>query len=90
MQETGIDHALSNSYLRQMTLAIYTDPDQPDQVIESWTFNFEYHTAPDGSKQIEFDLRDRNDKVVFEPNARPRQAYSQASIERHAARILRA
>jgi hypothetical protein len=73
-----------------MTLAIYIDPDRPNEVVESWTFNFAYHTASDGTKQIEFNLRDRNDKIVFEPNARPRQGYDQASIERHASRILRA
>jgi len=59
-------------------------------LLESWTFNFSYHVAKDGSRQVNFDLSDRDGKVLLSPNGFSRNTQSQAWIERSAAKILRA
>ncbi|XP_022083801.1 HORMA domain-containing protein 1-like [Acanthaster planci] len=38
----GCFDALDKKYLRALTIGIYVDPDEPDTVIESYTFKFSY------------------------------------------------
>jgi hypothetical protein len=57
-QEGGVDEALGRGYLKTLILAVYTNPAQPDNLIEAWSFNFQYNTAPDGSLEASFSVRD--------------------------------
>lgn len=34
--------AIEKSYLRELVLAIYLEPDEPENAIETYTFQFEY------------------------------------------------
>ncbi|KAL7413912.1 HORMA domain-containing protein [Mrakia frigida] len=41
--EKGVFDAVERKFLRSMVLSIYLDPDDPSNVIETYTFNFSYH-----------------------------------------------
>ena len=38
----GCFDAMERKYLKQLTLGIYTDPSEPDELIEAYTFRFSY------------------------------------------------
>ncbi|KAI0092965.1 HORMA domain-containing protein [Irpex rosettiformis] len=44
--ENGIFDALQKQYLRSFIFAIYLDNDDPNNIVEAYTFNFRYHTIP--------------------------------------------
>lgn len=56
VQESGVQEALTKGYLKTLILAVYTDPDEPENLIEGWSFNFGYTTAPDGSLEASLSL----------------------------------
>ncbi|GLB34722.1 putative HORMA domain containing protein [Lyophyllum shimeji] len=44
--ENGIFDALQREYLRSFIFAIYLDNKEPNNIVEAYTFNFQYHTLP--------------------------------------------
>lgn len=44
--ENGIFDALQKEYLRSFIFAIYLDNKDPTNIVEAYTFNFQYHTLP--------------------------------------------
>ncbi|KAI0053877.1 hypothetical protein FA95DRAFT_1600397 [Auriscalpium vulgare] len=42
----GIFDALERQYLRSFIFAIYLDGDDPNNIVEAYTFNFKYHRIP--------------------------------------------
>jgi meiosis-specific protein len=44
-QESGVFDALKKKYLAALQLVIYTDPDKPEEILESYTFSFSYTQA---------------------------------------------
>ncbi|TFK30204.1 DNA-binding protein [Coprinopsis marcescibilis] len=44
--ENGIFHALEKQYLRSFIFAIYLDSKDPTNIVEAYTFNFQYHQIP--------------------------------------------
>ncbi|THH27739.1 hypothetical protein EUX98_g6459 [Antrodiella citrinella] len=44
--ENGIFDALQHQYLRSFIFAIYLDTDDPNNIVEAYTFNFRYYTIP--------------------------------------------
>ncbi|KAI5900491.1 uncharacterized protein SCHCODRAFT_02563200 [Schizophyllum commune H4-8] len=44
--ENGIFDALQKQYLESFIFGIYLDKDKPNDVVEAYTFNFEYHQVP--------------------------------------------
>ncbi|KZT71267.1 HORMA-domain-containing protein [Daedalea quercina L-15889] len=44
--ENGIFDALQKQYLRSFILAIFLDNDDPNNIVEAYTFNFDYHQIP--------------------------------------------
>ncbi|KAK7687093.1 hypothetical protein QCA50_009594 [Cerrena zonata] len=49
--ENGIFDALQNQYLKSFIFAIYLDNDDPNNIVEAYTFNFQYFTVP-GTKAV--------------------------------------
>ncbi|TFK76209.1 DNA-binding protein [Pluteus cervinus] len=43
--EHGIFDALQKQYLRSFIFAIYLDSKEPNNIVEAYTFNFQYHTV---------------------------------------------
>ncbi|KAI0273433.1 HORMA domain-containing protein [Gloeopeniophorella convolvens] len=44
--EYGIFDAVEKQYLRSFIFAIYLDPEDPNNIVEAYTFNFEYRRIP--------------------------------------------
>ncbi|KAF9227764.1 hypothetical protein BS17DRAFT_693612 [Gyrodon lividus] len=44
--EKGIFEAIEKQYLRRFVFAIYLDSKDPNNIVEAYTFNFQYHTVP--------------------------------------------
>ncbi|KAF5389023.1 hypothetical protein D9757_005083 [Collybiopsis confluens] len=44
--EYGIFDALQKQYLKSFIFAIYLDSEDPNNIVEAYTFNFQYHTLP--------------------------------------------
>ncbi|KAE9398986.1 DNA-binding protein [Gymnopus androsaceus JB14] len=44
--EYGIFDALQKQYLKSFVFAIYLDSKDPNNIVEAYTFNFQYHTIP--------------------------------------------
>ncbi|KIK61869.1 hypothetical protein GYMLUDRAFT_58517 [Collybiopsis luxurians FD-317 M1] len=44
--EYGIFDALQKQYLKSFIFAIYLDNKDPNNIVEAYTFNFQYHTLP--------------------------------------------
>ncbi|TFY66672.1 hypothetical protein EVG20_g4411 [Dentipellis fragilis] len=44
--ENGIFDAIEKQYLRSFIFAIYLDDQDPNNIVEAYTFNFKYHTIP--------------------------------------------
>ncbi|KIP10850.1 hypothetical protein PHLGIDRAFT_64843 [Phlebiopsis gigantea 11061_1 CR5-6] len=44
--ENGIFDALQKQYLRSFIFAIYLDSEDPNNIVEAYTFNFHYYTMP--------------------------------------------
>ncbi|KII89093.1 hypothetical protein PLICRDRAFT_698216 [Plicaturopsis crispa FD-325 SS-3] len=50
--EFGIFDALEKKYLRSFVFAIFLDNEDPNNIIEAYTFNFKYHSIPGSDKTI--------------------------------------
>ncbi|TCD71215.1 DNA binding protein [Steccherinum ochraceum] len=50
--ENGIFDALQHQYLRSFIFAVYLDQDDPNNIIEAYTFNFRYHSIPGTSSVV--------------------------------------
>ncbi|BGP38010.1 hypothetical protein JCM10449v2_001937 [Rhodotorula kratochvilovae] len=48
--ELGATEAIEKGYLHQLIFAIYLDPDEPTNLVESYTFTFTYDTDAHGNK----------------------------------------
>ncbi|KAG8985764.1 DNA binding protein [Tulasnella sp. JGI-2019a] len=44
--EVGIFDAIQKQYLQSFVFAIYLDPNDPNNVVETYTFSFSYHQVP--------------------------------------------
>ncbi|KIK79348.1 hypothetical protein PAXRUDRAFT_36464 [Paxillus rubicundulus Ve08.2h10] len=44
--EKGIFEAIEKQYLRRFIFAIYLDSKDPNNIVEAYTFNFQYHRVP--------------------------------------------
>ncbi|KAH8107944.1 HORMA-domain-containing protein [Cristinia sonorae] len=50
--EKGVFDALQNQYLRSFIFAIYLDNDDPNNIVEAYTFNFRYYSVPGTSATV--------------------------------------
>ncbi|KZT26606.1 hypothetical protein NEOLEDRAFT_1062776 [Neolentinus lepideus HHB14362 ss-1] len=50
--ESGIFDALQKQYLRSFIFAVYLDSQDPNNIVEAYTFNFNYYTPPGSSAAI--------------------------------------
>ncbi|KLO19215.1 DNA-binding protein [Schizopora paradoxa] len=44
--EEGVFHAIEQQHLKSCIIAIYLDSDDPNNIIEAYTYNFTYYTLP--------------------------------------------
>lgn len=51
-QEKGAFDALQKKVLRALQLTLTENPDHPEEVIESWTFTFNYTQVEDGEMSL--------------------------------------
>jgi len=71
----GCFDALEKKYLKMLVIGIYTNPDEPDTVIESYTFKFNY---------------DHNSGVdIYRNNKRISEKFSAAETKKATIRLLR-
>lgn len=73
----GCFDAIEKKYLRMLIIGIYVDPEDPDTVIESYTFKFSYTSNGEGGIDIY-----RNDKKIS-------SAYSATETKKATIRLLR-
>ncbi|KAM0792377.1 hypothetical protein ACM66B_005057 [Microbotryomycetes sp. NB124-2] len=69
--------ALEKGFLEKLVLAIYLDPDQPNDIVEAYTFTFKYHVDAGGQRRADMDIRDRLGNLFltsFANTSRPTQA----------------
>ena len=60
----GASEAIEKTYLRELILAIYTSPDQPEEAVETYTFHFEYYEESDQVKvSVRLDDEMKQDKI---------------------------
>ncbi|KAH9930747.1 uncharacterized protein B0H18DRAFT_1116858 [Fomitopsis serialis] len=72
--EHGIFDALQKQYLRSFILGIYLDNDDPNNIVEAYTFNFDYQkipgtdiTVPVMSLDADLERLSLNGKKTFDP-----------------------
>ncbi|GAA6054568.1 hypothetical protein JCM3770_006036 [Rhodotorula araucariae] len=63
--ELGATEAIEKGYLHQLIFAIYLDPDEPTNLVESYTFTFTYETDADGKKRPELVVEDQLSGMVI-------------------------
>ncbi|KPV75942.1 uncharacterized protein RHOBADRAFT_52950 [Rhodotorula graminis WP1] len=63
--ELGATEAIEKGYLHQLVFAIYLDPDQPTNLVESYTFTFTYETDTEGNKRPELVVQDQLSGMVI-------------------------
>uniref|UniRef100_A0A0K3CDI1 FGENESH: predicted gene_2.271 protein n=1 Tax=Rhodotorula toruloides TaxID=5286 RepID=A0A0K3CDI1_RHOTO len=63
--EVGAIEAIENGYMHQLVFAIYLDPDEPTNLVESYTFTFSYKTDPQGNKKPELVVQDQLSGMVI-------------------------
>ncbi|GAA5835284.1 hypothetical protein JCM9279_004495 [Rhodotorula babjevae] len=63
--ELGATEAIEKGYLHQLVFAIYLDPDQPTNLVESYTFTFTYETDAEGNKRPELVVQDQLSGLVI-------------------------
>ncbi|KAJ7264961.1 HORMA domain-containing protein [Mycena haematopus] len=69
--EHGIFDALQKQYLRSFIFAIYLDEKDPNNIVEAYTFNFQYHTIPGTDTVIPvMSLGDDLDKMSLKDSAK--------------------
>ncbi|GAA5996305.1 uncharacterized protein JCM10292_007522 [Rhodotorula paludigena] len=67
--ELGATQAIEKGYLHQLIFAIYLDPDDPTNLVESYTFTFSYETDAEGNKKPELVVQDQLSGMVISPSA---------------------
>ncbi|BGP22867.1 meiosis-specific protein HOP1 [Rhodotorula toruloides] len=63
--EVGATEAIEKGYLHQLVFAIYLDPHEPTDLVESYTFTFSYETDPQGNKKPELVVQDQLSGMVI-------------------------
>ncbi|BGO97761.1 Meiosis-specific protein HOP1 [Rhodotorula toruloides] len=63
--EVGATEAIEKGYLHQLVFAIYLDPEEPTNLVESYTFTFSYETDPQGNKKPELVVQDQLSGMVI-------------------------
>ncbi|GAA5935245.1 hypothetical protein JCM1841_002863 [Sporobolomyces salmonicolor] len=92
--DLGASAALEKGYLHQLIFAIYLDPNEPTNLVESYTFTFTYETDLEGNKQPEMVVRNHlNDLVLASPSiaASPRehQSYREGDVKRQVQQMIK-
>ncbi|GAA5978427.1 hypothetical protein JCM10908_004351 [Rhodotorula pacifica] len=57
--EVGAAQAIEKGYLHKLVFAIYLDPDNPTNLVESYTFTFTYETDAEGNKHPDMQVADQ-------------------------------
>ncbi|GAA5862196.1 hypothetical protein JCM3774_004818 [Rhodotorula dairenensis] len=57
--EVGAAQAIEKGYLHKLVFAIYLDPDEPTNIVESYTFTFTYETDTEGNKHPDIQVADQ-------------------------------
>ncbi|GAA5978890.1 hypothetical protein JCM11641_003605 [Rhodosporidiobolus odoratus] len=77
--DKGATEAIKKGYLHQLIFAIYLDPDDATNVVETYTFTFNYETDAQGNKRPELVVQNQlSDMVISSTSSgssedRPRQ-----------------
>ncbi|GAA5859210.1 hypothetical protein JCM1840_003801 [Sporobolomyces johnsonii] len=92
--DLGASAALEKGYLHQLILAIYLDPNEPTNLVESYTFTFTYETDSEGNKRPEMVVRNQVNDVVLAsaPSAafpRENRSYSQGDVKRQVQQMIK-
>ncbi|SGY40570.1 BQ5605_C003g02397 [Microbotryum silenes-dioicae] len=55
----SVDAAFKLGYVERLVLAIFHDPEEPDNIVEAYTFSFDYEADADGKQRIAMTLPDQ-------------------------------
>ncbi|KAK4053865.1 hypothetical protein OIV83_001521 [Microbotryomycetes sp. JL201] len=84
--------ALQEGYLDKLVLAIYLNPDQPNDIVEAYTFTFKYNVDADGQRRAEMDIKDRLGNLFltsFASASRPAHATHVNAFRRQIQQLIR-
>ncbi|POY70179.1 hypothetical protein BMF94_6762 [Rhodotorula taiwanensis] len=78
--ELGAAEAIEKGYLHKLVFAIYLDPDEPTNIVESYTFTFTYETDSEGNKHPDMFVADQFSSMALsaatfdlQPRNKPRK-----------------
>ncbi|GAA5960528.1 hypothetical protein JCM8115_003209 [Rhodotorula mucilaginosa] len=57
--ELGAAQAIEKGYLHKLVFVIYLDPDEPTNIVESYTFTFTYETDAEGNKHPDMQVAEQ-------------------------------
>ncbi|KWU44924.1 DNA-binding protein [Rhodotorula sp. JG-1b] len=57
--EVGAAEAIEKGYLHKLVFVIYLDPDEPTNIVESYTFTFTYETDAEGNKHPDMQVAEQ-------------------------------
>ncbi|GAA6016646.1 hypothetical protein JCM11491_006030 [Sporobolomyces phaffii] len=63
--ELGVNDGIEKGYLHRLIFAIYLDPDDPTNLVESYTFTFTYETDGQGNRRADMVIHDQMKGMVL-------------------------
>jgi hypothetical protein len=63
--EKGVYDALEKKYLRTLMFGIYLEEDKPDDLVETWTFNFRY---PASKPHLDIEIKSKKQTITHQVN----------------------
>ncbi|GAA5843567.1 hypothetical protein JCM5353_007487 [Sporobolomyces roseus] len=87
--EVGASEALEKGYLHQLIFAIYLDPDEPSNLVESYTFTFTYETDSEGKRHPEMKVHDQMQSMILTSTFTREEPRKEGEVKRQVQQLIK-
>ncbi|GAA5904922.1 Hop1p [Sporobolomyces salmoneus] len=92
--ELGVTDGIEKGYLHRLVFAIYLDPEDPTNLVESYTFTFTYETDEQGNRRAAMTMHDQMKGMVISSSSasvsRPREEiHKEGDVKRQVQQVIK-
>ncbi|GAA5884224.1 hypothetical protein JCM16303_002415 [Sporobolomyces ruberrimus] len=86
--ELGVSDGIEKGYLHRLIFAIYLDPEDPTNLVESYTFTFTYETDENGNKRAQMQMHDQMKGMLLNPRTNE-DIHQEGEVKRQVQQVIK-
>ncbi|GAA6001912.1 hypothetical protein JCM5350_007448, partial [Sporobolomyces pararoseus] len=88
--ELGVSDGIEKGYLHRLIFAIYLDPEDPTNLVESYTFTFTYETDDQGNRRAEMEVHDQLKGMLLSSTTKVREEiHKEGEVKRQVQQVIK-